>query len=73
MLNTMLSIEDQEKLKSLLTEALTVLCRNCLHNQGGFSIEALIGVRLKSDNIFLFNINEEVTGEGEDHCSASSM
>lgn len=49
---------DQQRVKALLTETITLLCKNGLHFQSKFCIEGLIGITLDEDDVFLVNINE---------------
>ena len=52
--------QDQEHVKALLTEAITVLCKNGLGFQSQLNIEALIGITLDKEEVFLVSINETV-------------
>ena len=52
--------QDQEHVKALLTEAITVLCKNGLGFESQLNIEALIGITLDKDEVFLVSINETV-------------
>lgn len=52
--------QDREHVKALLTEAITVLCKNGLGFESQLNIEALIGITLDKDEVFLVNINETV-------------
>ena len=49
---------DQQRVKELLTEAITMLCRSGLNYKTTFSIEGLLGVTLDEDEVFLINIKE---------------
>lgn len=51
---------DRQRVKTLLTETITLLCKNGLHFTSGFSIEALIGITLDEDDVFLVSIKETV-------------
>ena len=51
---------DQQRIKSLLTETITLLCKNGLHFKTEFCIEGLLGITLDRDNVFLININETI-------------
>lgn len=51
---------DRQRVKTLLTETITLLCKNGLHFKSGFSIEALIGITLDEDDVFLVSIKETV-------------
>ena len=51
---------DQERVKSLLKDTITLLCKNGLHYKSEFAIEALIGITLDKNEVFLVNINETI-------------
>ena len=55
--------EDQAKVKALLTEAITVLCKNGLTYRAEFSVEGLLGITLDNDEVFLISINETIRGD----------
>ena len=61
---------EQTVMKSLLTEAITVLCRASLEYRQKFHIEGLIGITLDNEEIFLVNLNEHV--EKDDVSNSSS-
>lgn len=71
---------DQQRIKDLLSETITLLCRSGLHFKSEFSIEALIGITLDQEDVFLVSIKETVhTDETRkrsdswvDHTSADS-
>ena len=52
---------DQSRIRQLLTEAVTVLCRTSLSYRHDFSVEGLIGITLDNEEIFLVNINEYIS------------
>ena len=52
---------DQLRLKSILTEAIMILCKNALSYEAEFSIEGLLGVTLDKSEIFLINIRETIS------------
>jgi len=52
--------EQHEKVRVLLKNAVTSLCRQGLGNNAGFSIEALIGITLEDGDVMLISINETV-------------
>ena len=56
---------DKERVKVLLKDTITLLCRNGLAFKSKFSIEALIGVTLDDEDIFLVSINELIKNELE--------
>ncbi len=51
---------DQQKIKTLLKDTITLLCKNGLEYNAEFCIEALIGITLDKNDVFLVNINETV-------------
>lgn len=51
---------DQQRIKDLLSETITLLCRSGLHFKSEFSIEALIGITLDQEDVFLVSIKETV-------------
>jgi len=51
---------DQERLKSLLKDTITLLCKNGLTFHNEFSIEAVIGITLDKDDVLLVSINEQI-------------
>ena len=51
---------DQQRIKTLLTETITLLCKNGLHFQSEFSVEGLLGITVDQENVFLISIKETV-------------
>lgn len=47
-------------MKELLSETITLLCKNGLQFESEFSIEALVGITLDRNEVILLNINETV-------------
>ena len=60
MLSAMALSDDQEKLKSLLIEVITILCKKGLNYEEEFTIEGLLGITVDSEEMFLLNINEKM-------------
>ena len=58
----------QRKLRSLITEAIRVLCKNGLDSdyQEEFTIEGLLGITLDNESVFLVNINETIRNDEDD-------
>ena len=58
----------QKKLRSLITEAIRVLCKNGLDSdyQEEFTIEGLLGITLDNESVFLVNINETIRNDEDD-------
>ena len=59
-LQAMVGRTEQLRVKALLTEAITVLCKNGLRYRNQFSVEGLLGITLDNDDVFLVNINETI-------------
>jgi hypothetical protein len=55
--------EDQTRIKELLKDTITLLCKNGLQYKAGFSVEALIGITLDDEDVFLVNIKETIQTE----------
>ncbi|KAI0229555.1 hypothetical protein LSAT2_020007 [Lamellibrachia satsuma] len=56
-----------ERVRSLLTEAVTLLCKNSVFYKTELIIEGLLGVTVDTKDVFLVNINQKVNN----HSSAS--
>jgi len=56
--------DDQQRLKALLTETVTLLCKNGLQFQSEVSIDGVIGITVDKSNVFLVCIREHVQLEG---------
>lgn len=54
---------DQEQVKALLTETITLLCKNGLHFKSEFCVEGLIGITLDHSEVFLISIKETVCSD----------
>jgi len=52
---------DRERIKSLICETITMLCKNGLHYDQEFRIDALIGITLDKSEVFLISMNEFVS------------
>lgn len=58
---------EQERVRTLIADTVSLLCKNGLHYTKEFSIEGLLGITLDRDEVFLVNIREIVkTEEGKD-------
>ena len=55
---------DQERVRALICDTLTLLCKNGLKYDFEFSVDALIGITLDKGEVFLVNISETVTKGG---------
>ena len=54
---------DLERVKTVLKDTITFLCRNGLTFKSSLCVDALIGVTLDDDDVFLISIHELVTSE----------
>ena len=52
--------EEQERVRTLLSDTITLLCRNGLTFKSEFNISALIGITLDKDDVFLVDIRETI-------------
>lgn len=64
---------EQERVKTLIADTVSLLCKNGLPYNKEFCIEGLLGITLDRDDIFLVNIKEVVKSENckDDSDSAS--
>ncbi len=60
LLYAMLLPEDKRRIKSLLTDAIKLMCKNGLPCNADFNIEGLIGITMEKDEVLLVSINEKV-------------
>jgi len=56
----MLLKPDQQRVKDLLSDTITLLCKNSLFFKTEFTVEALIGITLDKSEVLLMNINETI-------------
>ena len=54
----------QERVKQLIADTVSLLCKNGLHFTMEFSIEGLLGITLDRNEVFLVNIYKMVKQEG---------
>ena len=52
--------DNWQRVKSLLIEAVVLLCKNSVHYNSKLNIEGLLGVTVDSSDVFLVNINQTV-------------
>lgn len=60
--------EEQERLKKLLHDTVSMLCRNSVAYQRALRIEGVIGITVDDDDVFLIHINDTF-GESRDAVS----
>ena len=51
---------DQDRIRNLLSETIVMLCKSGLDFQSEFNVEALIGITIDTDDVFLVSIRETV-------------
>ncbi len=51
---------DQQKMQQLLSEAITVLCKNGLNYQSHMNVEALVGITLDDNEVILVSVRETI-------------
>ena len=64
--------EEQERVKTLISDTVTLLCRNGLSYKSKFCINALIGITLDEDEIMLVDIRETVKNIGAEDSAEES-
>ena len=57
--------EEQSKLKALLTEAITVLCKNGISFFQEVTVEGLLGITTDNQDVFLISLNELIKPEAK--------
>ena len=50
---------DQERVRNLLTDTVTLLCKNGLHYQKELRVQGLLGITLDNKDVFVVHINEK--------------
>ncbi len=55
---------DQQRIQELLRDTITKICRNGLEYNSEFSVEALIGITLDQDKVFLVSVKETIQSSG---------
>ena len=49
---------DQERVRTLLTDTVTLLCKNGLQFEKNIKVQGLLGITLDDDDVFVVHINE---------------
>src|SRR6218665_1142212 len=52
---------DQERLKTLLSQAVTLLCKNGLHYEKELRIQGLLGITVDYESVFIVHFNESLS------------
>ena len=63
---------EQERVRTLLSDTITLLCRNGLTYKSKFNISALIGITLDEDEVFLVDIRETIKTAAEEEETAQN-
>ena len=61
---------DQERVRNLLTDTVTLLCKNGLQYQTELRVQGVLGITLDNNDVFIVHINEKFGG---DICGAISI
>lgn len=69
---TTMKEDQQTRVRSLLTDAVTLLCRTGLRYNAGFTVEGLLGITIDNADVFLVNIRETVLSSSSAMLPASS-
>jgi len=54
--------EDQERVRALLTDTITLLCTNGLSFQRKLRVQGLLGITIDDDEVFIVDIHETLSG-----------
>ncbi len=54
---------DKDRIKKLLTDTITLLCKNGISFNLEFNVEALIGITVDKDDVFLVSINQTIKSQ----------
>ncbi len=63
---------DKHKIQQLLSEAITVLCKNGLNFKSHVNVEALIGITLDDDEVLLVSVRETIPNQQAQKVLAAS-
>ena len=54
---------DQERVRNLLTDTVTLLCKNGLQYQTELRVQGVLGITLDNNDVFIVHINEKLGGD----------
>ena len=54
---------DQERVRNLLTDTVTLLCKNGLQYQTELRVQGVLGITLDNNDVFIVHINEKFGGD----------
>jgi len=58
---------DQERVRELLTDTVTLLCKNGLHFGARLRIEGVLGITIDDSDVFIVHINESLSTNEDSH------
>ena len=64
---------DQQRVKNLLADTVTLLCKNGLTYKEELRIEGLLGITIDNNEVFLVNINASFTGASTNNSTSSEI
>lgn len=64
---------DQDRVRTLLTETVALLCKNGLHYRSELRIQGLLGITVDGEDVFIVPLDERLTGENITCCSSSTQ
>lgn len=64
---------DQERVKNLLVDTVTLLCKNGLNFRKELQVQGVLGITLDNDNVFIVHINETIVSGNDDVDDATSF
>ena len=65
--------QDQTRVAALLTETVTLLCKNGLHYERDLRIQGVVGITLDGSEIFLVHINETISEKTSENREALNL
>lgn len=68
-----MSVVDHQRIKSQLTEAITIFCKSVLSYQSEFCIEGLLGITIDNSQVLLVSINQAVASPSDTTLSGLPM
>ena len=54
---------DQERVRNLLTDTVTLLCKNGLQYQTELRVQGVLGITLDNNDVFIVHINDKFGGD----------
>ena len=64
---------DHQKVKQILIDAISILCKNGLAFKSELCIEGLLGITLDNNEIFLVNIKETMRSDAQDNSTTTDV